>query len=247
MAQSDNEVSTSLRDRVAVITGAASGMGAAVAQTFLQAGARLVVTDRSGDGLSKLFGGNPATAMVVGDLTDAKTPSTLLDTALKQFGRCDIVFNNAGACEVGTIGDIDVDRVCAMVRINVEAAFRVAYTFVRHFAKQNTGHLVSTSSVLGTKVRPTAGAYAGTKYAVEALSEALRLELARTGVRISCIEPGLVATPLHDRWAVHPRDVLKITEPLEATDIARMVLWIVTQPERMFIPRLMVLPKEQEI
>lgn len=247
MAQSDNEVSTSLRDRVAVITGAASGMGAAVAQTFLQAGARLVVTDRSGDGLSKLFDGNSATAMVVGDLTDAKTPSTLLDTALKQFGRCDIVFNNAGACEVGTIGDIDVDRVCAMVRINVEAAFRVAYTFVRHFAKQNTGHLVSTSSVLGTKVRPTAGAYAGTKYAVEALSEALRLELARTGVRISCIEPGLVATPLHDRWAVHPRDVLKITEPLEATDIARMVLWIVTQPERMFIPRLMVLPKEQEI
>lgn len=80
--------------------------------------------------------------------------------------------NNAGTLEIGPIDTIDIDKVCTMVRVNVEAAYRVAYTFVRHFARQGHGHLLNMSSVPGTKLRPTAGAYAGTEHAVEALSEA---------------------------------------------------------------------------
>lgn len=236
-----------LRGRVAVITGAASGMGAAVARTLKGAGAQLVVCDRNSEKLSAAFEGEREAELVIGDVTEAPVAAVLLETALRRFGRCDIVFNNAGTCEVGSIETIDIDRVCAMVRVNVEAAFRVAYTFVRHFAKTGSGHLISTSSALGTKVRSTAGAYAGTKHAIESLSEALRMELARTAVKISCIEPGLVATGLHDTWSVHPREVLNIVEPLEPQDIARLVLFIITQPDRMVIPRLMVLPKEQEI
>ncbi len=83
---------------------------------------------------------------------------------------------------MGPIESIDIERVCAMVRVNVEAAFRVAYTFLRHFRQQGSGHLINISSVMGTKVRPTAGAYAGTKHAIEALSEALRMEVAGSGV-----------------------------------------------------------------
>ncbi len=235
------------RGRVAVVTGAASGMGAAVARPLMDAGARLVVCDRSAEKLSALFGREAEAESAIGDITEARVASALLDTALRRFGRCDIVFNDAGTCEVGSIEAIDIDRVRAMVRVNVEAAFRVAYTFVQHFARTGSGRLISTSSAPGTKVRPTAGAYAGAKHAIEALSEALRVELARTAVKISCIEPGLVVTNLHDSWSVHPREVLDIREPLEAQDIARFVLWIVTQPERMFVSRLMGLPKEQEI
>lgn len=246
-ASSQAPGSPPLDGRVAVVTGGASGMGVAVARIFLRAGARVVAADRNAAGLAAAFEGEKDVVSVAGDITADGVAANLLDTALRHFGRCDIVFNNAGTCEVGPLATIDIERVCAMVRVNVEAAFRVAYTFTRHFAKVGAGHLVSTSSVLGTKVRPTAGAYAGTKHAIEALSEGLRLELAHTAVKISCIEPGLVATPLHDGWAVHPREVLNISEPLNAEDIAKFVLWIVTQPDRLFIPRLMILPNDQEI
>jgi short-subunit dehydrogenase len=115
-----------------------------------------------------------------GDIVDPQAPQQLLARALDLHGRCDIVVNNACVIEVGTIPSIDVDRVCAMVRVNVEAIYRVAYLFARHFLDQGRGALVNMSSVLGTKVRPTAGAYAGTKHAIEALCEALRMELAGT-------------------------------------------------------------------
>jgi NADP-dependent 3-hydroxy acid dehydrogenase YdfG len=108
------------------------------------------------------------------------------------------------------------------------------------------GTLVNISSVLGTKVRTTAGAYAATKYAVEALSEALRMELARTNVRITCIEPGLVRSGLHRHLDIHPAESMGI-EPLTPEDIADQVLHVLQQPANVRIPRLMVLPKDHEI
>ncbi|MGC8519581.1 MAG: SDR family NAD(P)-dependent oxidoreductase [Steroidobacteraceae bacterium] len=77
---------------------------------------------------------------LVADITDPLVPGRLLTEARGRFGRCDLVINNAGATEVGPIGSIDIDRVCAMVRVNVEAAYRVAYTFIRHFVAQGSGH-----------------------------------------------------------------------------------------------------------
>ena len=234
--------------RVAVITGATGGIGAAVANALSHAGWSLVLSARSAEKLQALAARlkSPAT-IVPGDLSEAHVPAELLSAALSTFGRCDVCFNNAGVIEVGPIESIDIDRVCEMVRLNVEAAFRVFYTFLKHFVGQKTGHLISTSSVLGTKVRPTAGAYAGTKYAIEALSEALRMELSKNDVQVSCIEPGLVLTGLHDRWEEHPSRTMRIEEPLLPTDIARLVLFLLEQPPHVRIPRLMVLPKGHEI
>ena len=162
-------------------------------------------------------------------------------------GRCDVLLNNAGVIEVGDIETINVERVCAMVRLNVEATFRMAYTFLRHFRKQDGGHLVNISSVLGTKVRPTAGAYAGTKHALEALSEALRMEVAGSGVRITCVEPGLVLTELHDAWHIHPSESMGIPHPLRPEDVARCVRFVLSQPAHVRIPRIMVVPGEHAI
>src|SRR3546814_18992695 len=91
-----------------------------------------------------------------------------------------------------------------MIRVNVDAAFRFAYTAVRHMKPAGGGHLLMTGSVLGTKVRPNAGGYCATKFAVEALCEALRMELAGSGVKVSGVEPGLVRTALHRHYAVRP-------------------------------------------
>lgn len=238
----------SITHRVGVITGATGGIGTAVATSMSEAGWRLVLSARSAEKLDALASQLQAPAVVIpGDLRDVSLPQALLSAAVEKFGRCDLCFNNAGILEVGPIETIDVERVCDMVRVNVEGAFRVAYVFLQHFVREKMGHLINISSVLGKKVRPTAGAYAATKFAIEALSEALRMELNKTDVQVSCIQPGLVMSGLHDRWEIHPSELLGIVEPLQPSDIARMVLFLLDQPPHVRIPQLMILPKGHEI
>ncbi|MBM3833380.1 MAG: SDR family oxidoreductase [Verrucomicrobia bacterium] len=241
-----NSAST-LKDQVAVITGASSGIGAAVARNLSQAGMKLVLTARRSERIDSLAKEIGESASLMGDITEPSLPQKLLDLALQRFGRCDVICNNAGVVDVGPIEEIDIERVCRMVRINVEAAFRLAYAAVRHFKRINQGHLVNTSSILGTKVRPTAGAYAGTKYAIEALSEGLRMELAGTNVKVSCIEPGLVLTELHNHWKVHPTKSMNISSPLQPEDIARTIRFLLEQPAHIRIPRLLIMPGEQQL
>jgi NADP-dependent 3-hydroxy acid dehydrogenase YdfG len=234
-----------LEGQVAVITGASSGIGRGVAHELDAAGMRLVLTARRANRLESLADELESVAVVVGDVTHEDMPRRLIDAALESFGRCDAVLNNAGIMDTGPIDSVDVDRLCRNVRVNFEAAVRIAYAALRQFKAQGSGYLINTSSILGTKVRPTAGVYAGTKYGIEALTEALRIEVAGTGIRVGCIEPGLVMTELQDHFEVHPRDMLGIERPLEPADIARVVRFMLEQPPHVVIPRIMVLPSEQ--
>ena len=235
----------SLEGKVAIITGASSGIGRGVARELDRAGMKLVLNGRRSDRLEELAGELGTATAVAGDLIDDSVPQRLIDAAVESFGRLDVVFNNAGIMDTAPIEDADVDRLCANIRVNLEAAVRMAYTALKHFKAAGGGYLINTSSILGTKVRPTAGVYAGSKYGVEALTEALRMEVAGSGVRVSCIEPGLVNTELQDHFEVHPRDFLNMKTPLEPEDIARVVRFMLEQPEHVSIPRIMVLPSEQ--
>jgi len=237
------ELAETLDGKVAVVTGAGSGIGRAVAESFRNAGMRVVVNGRSAKKLATYTPGDDLVA-VAADIALPDTAERLLETAKQRFGGCEIFVNNAGVVEQGSIDDIDIDAMCAMVRVNVEAAFRAAYVFARHLRAKGTGHLITTSSILGTKVRPIIGAYAGTKYAVEAMTEGLRMDLADTDVKVSCIQPGLVMTDLHDHMSVHPKDAIGMHEPLTPRDIAECVMFMVTRPRNVFIPRMMIVPKE---
>jgi NADP-dependent 3-hydroxy acid dehydrogenase YdfG len=236
-----------LQNQTAVITGASSGIGAATARELSTAGMNLVLSARRLEHLQQLASDLTNVEILAGDITDPTLPQKLIDTAVVQFGSCDVVFNNAGMLTAGTIDEISLDRVCDMVRVNVEAAFRMSYTALKYFQTIGRGHLINTSSVLGTKVRVTAGAYAGTKFAIEALSEALRMEIAGTEIKISCIEPGLVMTELHQELEVHPRESMNITHPLQPEDVARCVRFILDQPSHIRIPRLMLLPSDHVV
>lgn len=231
-----------LQGKVAVITGSTSGIGKALAQAFAAKGVRLVLHGRDEEKLNQLCA-ETGGCYVAGDITRPEIPQQLLNKALEQYGRCDIVINNAGLLENGPVDTIDIEKVCAMVRVNVEAAFRVAFTFAKHFKAVDSGDLVSISSVMGTKVRETAGAYAGTKYAVEALSEGLRLEFATTNVRITCIEPGVVETGLDRLAEVPTAKKLNIAQPLVAEDIVDCILYILEQDRRIRVPKLMIVPQ----
>ncbi len=117
-----------MEKRVGVITGATSRIGAVVAKALSEAGWRLVLSGRSAEKLSasaSLLGDN--VAVTPGDLEDASLPQALLSAAIETFGRCDMCLNNAGILEVGPIQSIDIDRVCEMVRTNVEGAFSVVF------------------------------------------------------------------------------------------------------------------------
>ena len=235
-----------LKGKVAVITGASSGIGEGTARELANAGMKLVLTARREEILDKIASQlDTEVAVVAGDIADESLPQTLIDTAMKDFGSCDVVFNNAGIMIVGSAVDIDLEDVTRMVRTNVEAVYRMAILAMRHMVKQGSGYLINTSSILGTKVRQTTGAYAGTKYAVEALTEDLRMQASGTGVRVCALEPGLVETHLQDHFDVHPKDMLNITDMVQPPDIARAIRFMLEQPDHVAIPRILVMPTDQ--
>jgi NADP-dependent 3-hydroxy acid dehydrogenase YdfG len=235
-----------LKGKVAVITGASSGLGEGAARELADAGMKLVLTARRKELLDKIAAQlDTEVAVIAGDITDKSLPQKLIDTAVEKFGSCDVVFNNAGIMIVGSAEEIDLEAMCRMVRINVEAVYRLAILAMRHLIKQGGGTLINTSSILGLKVRQTTGAYAGTKYAVEALTEDLRMQAAGTGVRVCALEPGLVETHLQDHFAVHPRDMLNIKDMVKPADIARVIRLMLEQPDHVMIPKILVMPSEQ--
>jgi NADP-dependent 3-hydroxy acid dehydrogenase YdfG len=214
--------------RVAVITGATGGVGAAVARALSRAGYSLVLTAPSMEKLSALASQLKGPCTVIeGNLSDDSLPETLLYAALDRFGRCDICFNNGALFEAGIIETVDIERLSSMIRVNVEGSFRVAYVFVKHFVSEGSGHLVNVSSALGSSSRPTA--YAATQRAIEVLSDALVAELGDGEVLVSCIQPGLVKSGPHHRWEVAPEGASGSGYSLEPEDFARMVLFILEQ------------------
>ncbi len=229
-----------LLGKTAVITGASSGIGKAVANALLEYGINTVLNGRS---CASVFSGCEKIEINTEDLLEKETPAHLLETAIERYGDCELLFVNAGMLESGTIEDIDIDRVCEMARLKVESSYRLIYTFARHFKKKNKGHIFITSSVLGTKVRETTGAYAGCNYALEALAEDLRMQLSDTDVKITVMEPGLVETRLHRNWAKPPKEILGIETPLAPEDIAEAVIEVLAKPDHVRIPRFMILPK----
>lgn len=226
--------------KICLVTGASSGIGHAIASSLNKQCYQVIACARREDKLNHLQGG--FADILPGDLTDAAYRNAVTAFVDEKYGRCDYLFNCAGTLEVGSIETIDIEKMIAMLRVNIEATFALTYSMLKRFKTQGHGHVINISSVLGTKVRPTAGAYAATKFALEALSEALRMELSGTGIQVSCIEPGLVMTELHDNWPVHPKESMQINEPLTTRDIVNAVAYIMAQPAHVRIPRLMVLP-----
>lgn len=230
--------------KVAVVTGGSSGIGQAVTKTLLDKSYHVLANGRS---IESVFKKEDNLLLSTKDMLLPNTSQQLLDEVLSYWGKCDVLFVNAGIIESNRIEDIDIDKMCEMVRLKVEMSYRIIYTFLKHFKNIGTGHVIITSSVMGTKTREHSGAYAGCNYALEALAESLRMELSDTDIKITCIEPGLVDTNLHKDWDIKPKELLNITNALAPQDVADVVLEILEKPSHIRVAKYMILPKGHRI
>lgn len=232
--------------QVCLLTGASSGIGNAIAKSLISKNKyEVVITARREEKLQMLQA--EGVSIMAGDLNSRDFQDQIEQHIFDTYGRCDYLFNCAGMIEAGAIEEIDLNRLSDMLRLNIESTFILTYKFLKRFKQQGHGHVINISSVLGTKVRPTAGAYAASKFAMEALSEALRMELSGSNIQVSCIEPGLVMTELHDHWDTHPSKSMGIDQPLSVEDVVESVEYIMNQPGHVRIPRLMILPRDHNI
>ncbi|PSU33380.1 SDR family oxidoreductase [Photobacterium lutimaris] len=229
---------------IAVVTGATSGIGKAITHRLLARGECVVAAGRTA---RQSYLARPELLPVNCDLLEDDAVERLFQQTMAEYGNVDLLFVNAGVIESGPIETINIDKVCEMTRLKVESSFRLIYTFAKYFKEKNKGHIFITSSVLGTKTRENSGAYAGCNFALEALAESLRMELAGTNVQITCIEPGLVQTNLHAEWEVHPKHLLNISDTLQPEDIADAIIDVLEKPSHVRVPKVMLLPKGHKI
>jgi NADP-dependent 3-hydroxy acid dehydrogenase YdfG len=242
-----------LDGKVVVITGASSGIGEATAEVLAAEGAIVVAAARREERLEDLkqrVEARGTQVMTVQcDVTDEEQAHDLIRKANEEFGHVDILVNNAGVMPLSRIEKGLSDQWRQMFDVNVLGLLYVTDAAIEVMKRQGSGHLVNISSVAGRRSNPTTGVYSGTKYAVNAISEALRGELVEDGIRVTIVEPGAVATELTDH--ITDEEVLEGVkemadmEHLESEDIANAVAYAVTQPRRVNVNEILIMPIEQ--
>jgi NADP-dependent 3-hydroxy acid dehydrogenase YdfG len=233
-----NSDTTAPSDRVLVITGASSGIGAATARSAAQAGWRVVLAARSRERLEALAEelGGPERALALRcDVTDWDEQRQMAEAALAAFGAIDAAFANAGFGGArGFLADTP-EHWREMILTNVYGAALTLRATIPAL-KESRGHMLLTSSVAGRRVLP-GSMYSATKHAVTAMGEAARQDLHGSGVRVSVIEPGMTDTPFFDHRPEHA---------LEPQDIARAVMYALSQPPHVNVNEILIRPTAQQ-
>jgi NAD(P)-dependent dehydrogenase (short-subunit alcohol dehydrogenase family) len=204
MANSSTSAQASTgKDRTWFITGASTGFGRVLAEEVLKSGGRVVATARNRDKVADLEAKCPQTAKALAlDVTDAGQVDSAVTQAFAQFGRVDVLVNNAGYGVAGAIEEVSEAEFMPMFETNVFGLLRVTRAFLPHLRKQRSGHILNLSSIGGVVASPGMGYYNATKFAVEGISEALAAEVAPLGIHVTVIEPGPFRTDFLGRSGV---------------------------------------------
>jgi NADP-dependent 3-hydroxy acid dehydrogenase YdfG len=223
---------------VLLITGASSGIGAATARHAVEAGWRVVLAARSEDKLKQLasdLGGEEKAIAVRCDVTDWEDQQAAVAAAVEAFGRLDASLANAGFGAKRGFLEESVEHWKAMVDTNVYGCALSIRAALAHFRENEAGHMVLTGSVAGRRALP-GSLYSATKWAVTAMGEALRAEVADTAIRVTLIEPGMVDTPFFSN---------RPSGALEPDDIARLIVFALSQPAHVDVNEILVRPVSQ--
>ena len=244
-----------LEGRVALVTGASSGIGEATALALAEAGAAVAVGARRTDRLdalaAKLRDGGTRLLQLPLDVTDEQACRDAVGRTREELGGLDVLVNNAGVMLLGSIVGADPEDWRRMMDTNVLGLMYMTHAAIDGLVEQGSGDVVNISSVAGRTARKGAGVYNASKWAVNAFSESLRQEVTGRGVRISLVEPGAVDTELrtHITQAEARRSAEQYAgaiRQLHSEDVARAIVYVVSQPPHVAVNEVLVRPTDQE-
>lgn len=244
-----------LDGKVVIITGASSGIGHATALTLSKAGAKIAAGARRTERLESLkdqiekIGGQIFIQKL--DVTKKQECDFFVNSVIKKWGTVDILVNNAGIMPLSFFKNLKVEEWEQMVDVNIKGVLYCTAAVIPHMIAKKSGHIVNISSVAGRIVFPAGSVYCATKHAVTALSEGLRQEFSqRANIRVTCIEPGVVATELTntitDESLKSFVEATKKMEALKSEDIANAILYAVESPPHVNVNEILIRPTTQE-
>lgn len=244
-----------LKDKVVLITGASSGIGYSTAITLSRAGASIVAGARRTEKLDELKKvienekGNIVTTSL--DVTKKKECKSFAELALGEYGKIDVLINNAGLMPLSFVKNLKLDEWDRMIDVNIKGVLHATAAVIPNMLSNKSGHIVNISSVAGRIVFPAGSVYCATKYAITAFSEGLRQELSqRSNIRVTCIEPGVVATELTntitDESLKSFVDSVKNMKALEAHDISNAILYAIDSPQHVNVNEILIRPVQQD-
>ena len=244
-----------INGKVAIVTGASSGIGHATAVALAKAGAKVAAGARRTDKLDSLqkqiseSGGEIMIQKL--DVTKKPDCNAFVEAVIKKWGTVDILVNNAGLMPLSFFKNLKVDEWDQMIDVNIKGVLYCTAAAIPHMIAKKSGHIVNISSVAGRVVFPAGSVYCATKHAVAAFSEGIRQELSqRANIRVTCIEPGVVATELlntiTDKSLEKFVESSKQMDSLKSEDIANAILFAVNSPAHMNVNEILIRPTAQE-
>jgi NADP-dependent 3-hydroxy acid dehydrogenase YdfG len=248
-------MSRGIENKVVVITGASSGLGEAAARHLAERGATVVLGARRReriDALSKELMSKGYKALAVQtDVTERHQVNNLVDTTVSEFGRIDVMLNNAGLMPLAPLERLKVDEWNRMIDVNIKGVLYGIAAALPHMKARKSGHIINVSSVYGHVVDPGAAVYCATKFAVRALSEGLRKEVKPYNIRTTIISPGAVSTELLEH--ISEKDIQAGTKEfvsqiaVGADTFARTVAFAVNEPDDVDINEILFRPTAQAV
>ena len=237
-------MASSLQGQVAVVTGAASGIGLASARALVGAGVRVVMVDRDAAALQAACAPHgDATIPLVIDLLDAKACASLVPAALELAGRIDILHANAGLYVGGDLVDAATDAIDRMLNLNVNVVMKNVRDVLPHMIARGCGDILVTSSLAAHYPTPWEPVYASSKWAIDCFVQTVRRQVFKHGLRVGAISPGPVMTALVADW---PADKLAQARAsgslLDPAEVAEVILFMLTRPRGMTIRDVVMMP-----
>lgn len=244
-----------IKDKVVIITGASSGMGEAAAKHLASFGATVVLCARRADRIEKLANeirdvGGKALAFAV-DVTHREQLKKMVDATVEQFGRVDVILNNAGVMPLSPMDRMNVEEWNTMIDVNIKGVLNGIAAVLPYMKDQKFGQIINTSSVAGHKVFNGSAVYSATKYAVRALTEGLRMEVKPYNIRTTIVCPGAVKTELLEH--ISEADIQQANKDyvgevgISPDSFARVVAFAISQPEDVDINEVIFRPTAQEL
>lgn len=248
-SEGGNRLAESLKGKVALITGAASGIGLATTEALIATGAIVVLADRDEDALKTVCGRLGDTAYpLVTDLLDVESCARMIPNALDLVGHIDILHCNAGSYIGGDLIDTDTAAIDRMLNLNVNAVMKNVRDVLPHMIERKTGDILVTASVAGHMPIQWEPVYSGSKWAITCFVQTMRRQLKGHGIRVAQVSPGPVASALLADWPEENLRKAKETGSLlEPAEIADAAIYMLSRPRNVTIRDMIVLPTNFDI